>query len=460
MRKGLVIVLVVSVLAVVGWFAYQQFNRSRAAEAPAWEVVNVQRGDISATVSATGAVLPEQQANLAFQTAGVVAALGVEVGDAVQAGQVLAQLDTTDLQLAVRQAEISVRQAEAQLRQLSEGPSVSDVAAAQAALESAQSSYQQLLKGADQDQLTVTRAQVEQARASLEQAQQAYDRVKDQPNVGMLPQSLQLQQATLSYQTALAQYRVNSRGATASQVAAAQAQVAQAQASLDRLKQGPTAEQLEIARAGIDQAQVALEQAQRRLQNARIVAPWDGTVTNVNIVFGVLIQPSAPALQIADLSRFHLDVQVDEVDVAGITEGQPVTVEVDALPDVRLTGRVLRVAPSATATTTGGVSYLVRVDIDPTDVTLRAGMSATATIIASTRQSVLLIPNRTVQLERETGRTFVERLVAGQPQKVEVRLGLRDEQQVEVRAGLQDGDQLVIRNRSSLQQLQQSFGGF
>lgn len=460
MRKFLIALLILAVVAGGVWVAYQRVAQARAAATPAWEVAQVVRDTISATVSATGAVLPEREASLAFQTAGTIASVAVEVGQQVSAGQVLAQLDTADLALAVRQAEIGVRQAQAQLRQLQEGPSASDVAAAQAALESAQAAYAQLLQGADKDQLAAARAQVEQAKAALDQAQQAYDRVKDRPDIGLLPQSLQLQQATINYNTAQAQYRVAARGATASQIATTQAQVVQAQANLDRLQRGPSAEQIAIAQAGVDQAQLALEQAQRRLQNARIVAPWAGVVTNVTSVVGALAQPAAPAIQLADLGKFHLDVQVDEVDVAVIEAGQPVQIEVDALPDVKLSGQVLRIAPAAITTATGGVSYKVRIDIASTVPTLRAGMSATATIVADTRDGVLMIPNRAVQFERETGRTFVERLVNGEPQRVEVRLGLRDEQRSEVREGLNEGDQIIIRSRTGLQQLQQTFGGF
>ena len=150
----------------------------------------------------------------------------------------------------------------------------------------------------------------------LEQAQQQYDKVKDVPGVGMLPQSLQLQQATIGYETAQANYRVTSRGADQAQLAASQAQIAQAQAALDRVQRGPTKEQVDVAQAAVDQAQLAVEQAQRRLENTRLVAPWNGIVTSVAAVEGALAQPGVPALQLADQSQFHINVQVDEVDVA------------------------------------------------------------------------------------------------------------------------------------------------
>ena len=216
--------------------------------------------------------------------------------------------------------------------------------------------------------------------------------------------------------------------------------MAQAQSALDRLKRGPSAAQVEVTQAAVDQAQLGVEQARRRIDNSRILAPWDGVVTAVNAVEGTLAGGiGGPAIQMADTGKYHLDVQVDELDVAGLAADQPVTIEVDALPEQKLAGHVAGVAPAAATSATGGVFYKVRIDIDPSDAVLRTGMSATATILSNTRSGVALIPNRAVQIERDSGRTFVERLTDGVPQKVEVRLGLRTEQQSEVREGLAAG---------------------
>ncbi len=458
MRRIVTVLVILAGVIGLSWLGYQQFGGAKAAASPGYEVLPLTRGNIIAVVSASGTVLPERQTNLAFQTGGTIAKVAVQVGDQVQAGQVLAQLDTQDLELALRQAQIGLRQAEAQLQQLKAGPNPVDVASAKAALASAQAAYQQLLAGTDADRLAAARAQVEQARVALEQAQQAYDKVKDVPGVGMLPQSLQLQQATINYETAQANYRVASRGADQAQLAAAQAQVAQAQAALDRLLRGPTKEQLDVAQASVDQARLAVEQAQRRLDNARLVAPWDGIVTAVNIVEGAWAQPAAPAIQLADHSRFHINVQVDEVDIASVAPGQSVTIELDALPDQKLAGHVYRIAPAATVDQAGTTSYLVTIHFDQATPALRAGMSATASITSSMRKDALLVPNRAVQVDRETGKTFVEKETPTGPQKVEVRLGLRDDQHSEVREGLSDEDRVIIRQISSREQLQRAFG--
>lgn len=474
MRKLLIIALVLAVLGAAGYFGYREFERRRAeASKPQYETVTVTRGDISATVSATGAVLPEREVALTFAATGIISEINAGVGESMKAGETLAALDTTDLELAVKQAEIGLAQAQAQLQQLNEGPAEADVLAAQAALTSSQqalassqAAYQQTLQGPDKDTLAAAQAQVEQARVQLQQAQQAYDRVKDRPDVGLLPQSIQLQNATIALETAEAQYRAAEKSVTNAQVAAArsqvtaaEAQVAQAQASLDRLNRGSSEGQKAVARAGVDQAMLSLQQAQRRLDQAKLVAPWDGVVTAVSIVEGSQATPGQPAFRLADTSRFHLDAQVDEVDIANIQPGQPVQIEVDALPDERLTGTVSRVSPSAAASQTGGVTYTVRLDMDQTDAALLAGMSATATIIATTRNDVLLVPNRAITLKRETGQTSVQKVVGDQLQEVEVQLGLRDEQFSEVRAGVSEGETLAIVSRSGQDQLRSLFGG-
>ena len=457
MRRALVVLLIIGAVVGLGWLGYQQFGGAKAAASPDYEVIPVSRGDITSVVSASGTVLPERQTNLTFQGGGTITSVPVQVGDQVKVGQVLAQLDAKDLELAIRQAQIGVRQAEAQLAQLKVGPNAVDVASAKAALASAQAAYQQVLNGTDADRLAAARAQVEQARVVLEQAQQQYDKVKDVPGVGMLPQSLQLQQATIGYETAQANYRVSSRGADQAQLAASQAQIAQAQAALDRVQRGPTKEQVDVAQAAVDQAQLAVEQAQRRLENTRLVAPWSGIVTSVAAVEGALAQPGIPALQLADQSQFHINVQVDEVDVASVAPDQPVNIELDALPGQKWAGHVHKIAPAATVDQAGTTSYVVTVHFDRTDTPVRAGMSATANITSSSRKDVLLVPNRAVQIDRESGRSYIEKETDLGPQKVEVRLGLRDEQHSEVREGLSENDKVIIRKTNSLEQLQKAF---
>jgi HlyD family secretion protein len=125
--------------------------------------------------------------------------------------------------------------------------------------------------------------------------------------------------------------------------------------------------------------------------------------------------------------------------------GQPVFIELDALPDRTLTGTVTSIAPNATTDTGGVVSYIVRVDLDPTDAPLLSGMTATVDIVVEQLESVLRIPNWAIRIDRRTGDAFVniqtpdEGLV-----EVEIELGLRGDAYSQVIAGLEVGQEVVV----------------
>ncbi|RME56563.1 MAG: efflux RND transporter periplasmic adaptor subunit, partial [Caldilineae bacterium] len=232
------------------------------------------------------------------------------------------------------------------------------------------------------------------------------------------------------------------------------------QNNLDKLLEGPSEQDLEIARAQVRQAELSKIQAENTLNNARLVAPIDGVVSQVNIRQGELYGASAlPAIVLTDLDSFHMTVLVDEIDVRQVSVGQTVRLSLDALPDAEITGSVTRISP--TARDVGGVvAYEVEIVPDPTDAPLKAGMSATAIITTAQVDNVLLIPNRYIQLDRETGQAFVQKMVNGQPVLQEVQLGLRNDRFSQVLAGLSDGDQIALIRSSSEEQLRNAlFGG-
>lgn len=485
--KWIVSIVLIALLAVGGWFGYQRFvvEPQLAAAAPAYEQIAVERGTIASTVSATGSIEPEAELSLSFRAAGRVDQVLVVAGQSVAAGQLLAQLDTRDLELAREQALISQQISQAQLSKLESPAKESDLAAAQAgvevsqasvasaeaALASAQASYRQLLAGATEAELTVQQAQLRQAEANVRQAQSAYNQVKDYPGVGALPQALQLEQATNAYELAQAQYALATRPANQAQVAQALSAIAQAetgvrqarsglltaQNNLQRLVDGPADEDLAIARAQVRQADLSVQQTENSIANARLVAPIDGVISLVNLRQGELYS-GQPAIRLTDLASFHMTVLVDEIDVRQVAVGQTVRLSLDALPDQDLTGQVTSVSP--TADNIGGVvAYSVDIVPDPTDAPLRAGMSATAIITTAQVDNVFLVPNRFIQPDRETGKFYVYKMVAGQPVLQEVELGLRNDRSSQILAGLTDGDQLALVSLSAEERLQNVFFG-
>ena len=489
MRRTLIILIILAVLGGGGWFAYQRYQQMQAEQAalPTYETTAVQRGTIASTVSATGNIEPEAQVSLSFRSAGRIEQVLVSAGQTVEAGQVLAQLETTELTLALAQAKISQEISEAQLAKLATPPSAEDIAAAQAAvvvaqtnvasaeaaLASAQASYRQLLVGPSAAQQTVNLAQVRQAEANLKQAQQAYNEVKNQPNIGMLPQSAQLEQATVALEVARAQAALTEEGADQAQIAGALNQIAQAQSGLRQaqssvitaqnnlktLLEGPNEEDLRIARAQVRQAELNALQAQYSLANGQLLAPFTGVVSQVNIRQGELSGGQLAAIVLTDINQFHMTVLVDEIDVRQVAVGQLARLSVDALPDRDLTGRVTQISPVANDVA-GVIAYEVTVVPDPSDAPLRAGMSATAIITTAQVENVILLPNRYIQLDRETDQAFVYRMVNGAPALQEVELGLRNERESQILAGLTDGDSVALITASSGERLRGAlFGG-
>jgi multidrug efflux pump subunit AcrA (membrane-fusion protein) len=102
---------------------------------------------------------------------------------------------------------------------------------------------------------------------------------------------------------------------------------------------------------------------------------------------------------------------------------------------------------------TGVVSYGVRIHLDPTAAPLRVGMTANVDIVTEIRDDILLVPNRFVRIDRTTGQTYVEKLLGGTAQSVEIQTGQRDEFYSEVMAGLEEGDTVVLIRESSAERL-------
>lgn len=469
MRKVLITLIILVGVATAALWAFQRFGARREAPVVEHEEAVVKRGTLLAMVNATGTILPKEQTTLSFKGAGQVAEVLVKEGQTVHAGDLLARLETTNLEFAVAQAELSVRQAElslasaqAQLLRVMRDPAGYDLAAAQAAVESARASYQRLLAGPTEEEIRVARANLDQAEAALKQAQRAYDQVADRPDIAMLPQALQLEQATIAYEAAQANFELTQRKPSAAELSAARSAIAQAEATLARLQEGASDEDLLVAQLGVEQAQLALEQAQLSLDQARhqledtvLTAPHDGTITLVGVRPGEL-SGGQPAFVLTDLSEYHIDITVDEVDIGRVAEGQLVTITLDALPGEALSGWVEQIADTA-LTESGVVTYKVTVRLKPTDAPLRVGMTANVDIVTERREGVLLVPSRFIRVDRTTGQAFVDQMVGVEVRPVEIQIGLRGELSSEVLAGLEEGDVIVLVKGSSREQLQRIF---
>ena len=407
----------------------------------------VNRGTIRASVSASGKIDPAAEVKLNFGAPGTVKEVYVDEGATVKAGDVIAELDTADLQLAVKQAEQAVATQQLAYTQ-AVSPTESDIKAAEAAVSSATANLSQL-SSPDDIALQIARLQADSANESKRQVEFQWDKIKDKP-VGGTPRDVlqsQLAQATMAAQIAELQYQNVKRGGTTAQLAAARAQLAQAQAQLQKLLGNDLTRQL--AEAQLKQAALNLDIAKQRLTDAVLTAPIDGVVAQLNVKVGEQVAGGGlqPAAVVSDLSTFHIDVGIDENSIGALQEQQPVVITVDALPDEVLTGRVDYIAPTA-SDNAGVVTYKVIISLDQTEQPVRGGMSANADIITEVRDNVLIIPNWTIRIDRQTGKAYVDIQRNNKIEEIEIVTGLRNANESEVVSGLNEGDVLVVPQKS------------
>jgi multidrug efflux pump subunit AcrA (membrane-fusion protein) len=296
--------------------------------------------------------------------------------------------------------------AQARLARLQEGARPQEIAAARAALDAAKATLQRMYDGPDKNARIAAEAELSNAEAALALAQAAYDQVAGRPDVGMLPQSLQLQQATNNFQAAKAQYdalfaapeayRVAETRAqvkqaeanldrvlvpaTVSEIAEAQAAKRQAQAQFDLLTAGAADEQIAAAQASVDQARAAVQLAQANLSDTELRAPFAGTLAALYVAAGEQAIPGAPVAQLGDLGQWQVETSdLAELDITRVREGQQVTLTFDAIPGLMLEGTVLRIQPLG-VDKVGDVTYTVAIRPGQSDPRLRWNMTAVVTI--------------------------------------------------------------------------------
>lgn len=156
------------------------------------------------------------------------------------------------------------------------------------------------------------------------------------------------------------------------------------------------------ARANVTDAQAAVSTDEINLSKASIRAPADGVILTRNVDPGNAVAASLQAVTLftiaEDLKQLRLQVNVDEADVGSVQVGQKATFTVSAYPGRNYPAVITRVAYGST-TTDNVVTYVTYLDVDNTDLSLRPGMTATATITATSRNDVLLVPNAALRFE-------------------------------------------------------------
>ncbi|HID76570.1 MAG TPA: efflux RND transporter periplasmic adaptor subunit [Planctomycetaceae bacterium] len=398
-RLGVLFVLLGLMAAAGGaWWWHVQAASNDLARAVQTAVVAPR--DFVSSVLATGAVKPQvgAEVRVGARISGKVERLYANIGDHVAKGQVVAELEKTDLQAMVAQ-----RQAELEL--------------AQAKLAAVQS---------------LLPKEIEKARLDLEERQATYSRAEKD-----LARARQLikQDATSENELdeAEEQYRV------------AKARAASARKALELAETG-YAEQLRQAKAEVARAAAALQNAKVQLSYATITAPIEGVIASVSTEEGETVAAGMQAptfVTIIDLDRLQVDAYVDEVDIGKVQVGQRAVFTVDAFPATEFQGTVSAIYPKAVIQD-NVVNYDVVVDIQtPHRELLRPEMTASVSIFLEKRKGVLAVPASAVQ--RRRGKNVVYVVADGRAEPREIKVGWRDGRWIEVAAGLEEGETVLLQ---------------
>lgn len=401
-RTSLFVLLVI----LAGVSAFLFVRRTNADTASQFQTATIGRGNLTATIGATGTVRAKQTAVLIWQAAGTVDTVNVKVGDNVPADFVMAYLAKTSLPQSIIMAEADLANAQKELDDLMS----SDTARAEAVI-------------------------------ALREAQEAYDKAanwrKELDGKIHIKEIVykKIRNRTVPF---LKEYRGFASEATIAKadenLALAKAQLDDAQRAFDRLNNGSMAE--------ITAAQARVDAAQATLNLARLNAPFAGTVTEAYPLPGDQVAAGATAFRLDNLSSLLVDVQVSEVDINSVSVGQPVMLSFDAILGREYHGQVVEVAQTGTAVQ-GVVNFKVTVELTDADQHIKPGMTAAVNIVVEEMQDVLLVPNRAVRLV--DGKRVVYLLVEGEPVRTEIRLGSSSDTMSVIAGGeIFEGDTIIL----------------
>jgi len=406
--RGLLIVLLIVAVGISVYLVRQNRSQNTVSQ---YQTAKIERGNLVATIGATGTVRAKQTAVLIWQAAGTVDTVNVKVGDNVPSDFVMAYLAKTSLPQTIIMAEADLASAQKSLDDLLN----SDTARAQSAI-------------------------------ALRDAKDAYDRAvnyRKELNGKIHIKEVIFKTVGNTQYPVLKEYRGYASETTKAKadenVVLTKAKYDDAQREFDRLNEGNL---IEIAAA-----QARVDAAQATINMARIAAPFPGIVTESYPISGDQVGAGATAFRLDNLSSLYVDVEVSEVDINSVTIGQPATLSFDAILNKSYHGEVVEVAK--VGNNVGGVvNFTVTVELTDADESVKPGMTSAVSIVVQEEKDILLIPNRAVRLVDNERVAYI--LVNGQPKAVKVVLGSSSGIDSVLLGGeLKEGDSIILNPPSA-----------
>jgi len=483
------VIIGIIVLALVAFAGTKIFGAKQGT----YQFVTVKQGPIDETVSVTGNTTPISSVSLGFGTGGTVASVNSDVGENVVAGQVLAELDNSDLDAQIRQAQATADSEDAKLQELQAGTRPEQLAVDQQTSDNAETqlvaamntAYQQtydaivnksdtLFTNGNSENPTISipteswdqQRDIQGERLSLKDTLTAWqsDLAANDFDTTLAATDKSLAAAKsflndlsaivtqLSVTSSASQTQINSYNASisaaAQEVSAAQSSVQSAestwnsaQASLALAKAGSTPQDIASEQAQVESANAAVESAQAKMKDSEIVAPISGVVTQFDAKVGQFATAGTPLVSIISANQFEIDALVSETDIGKINIGDMATMTLDAFPNETFTGSVFYMDPAQT-TSDGVVGYKIKVNFAKPDPRMKSGLTVNLVVETKHKDSVLYLPQYAI-LQNDSG-TFAEVLQDNKVTDVPVTLGLQDQNgNVEIVSGVTDGEQVI-----------------
>lgn len=377
------------------------------------EITTVTKSMIETEYVYSGKAKPINEINVSAKVSGTVDTVNYDIGDTVEEGAVLFQIDTTDIVNTINVARSSLQSAEA------------GIASAQTGIEQ--------VNGASMQQ------QIESAKSSLSNAELNYNNVKTTyENDKILYESgviskTDFENSELKYNTAQLTY----------EQAKTNYDIIANQMPEDNLKRAQDA--LRSAQASRASALASIKQAEQSLTYATVRSPISGVVTACNAKAGEILGAGTVPFTIMDMSSVKFEVGVAEQIVNKMSPGHNVDILVSAVSETPLTGTILTVNPAANQTGT----YTVEIQVANNDGKIKAGMFGEVHFTNEKNESAIVLPRDTVI--SKNGETYVFVAVGGAAKKVPVTLGIDNGKEVEITSGIAENDDVVTKGQTYLE---------
>jgi RND family efflux transporter MFP subunit len=390
------------------------------------DVATAKRQDISTSIVLDGQIAPLQQSTLSSTQSGTVTEVLVNEGDHVTKGQLLAQIDDSQLRAQLDANEATVAQSEAKLQ----GSSV------QAPISSQQ--YASAVSAAEQN-LQAAQNRIATDEAALHNAEMINTSDQQLMRQGYVAQTA-AEQARATYVAAVQELNNARQALPAAQAALHTAQMNTQQTGVDQAT-------IEQNRAALAQAQANVKLLQTQIEQSSIYAPFDGVVTERLLDPGAFAGPNQPIVQVSELDTVYVNANVPDEDLAYVQPGHVAQFTSPSLPGRTFTGRIADVNATPTS---GTLSYRARIREPNPGGTLRGGMLVSMIVQKERHRDAIVVP-RSAVFSGDQG-TNVYTIVDGKAKAVPVELGLTTDTLAEVQgAGVHPGMSVITTRPDALQ---------